>query len=131
MRALKVPFEVDPTGRSSSVEGEYPVLATYLRMLLLTRIGERVMRPTYGSMLQESLFEGIDDVFIAELDGDVRDAVRDWEPDVEIVALNFETVQESRINVELVFRVRSNLSGETSAVAVEIDAGGTVEEMDL
>lgn len=127
MKALKVPFEFDPSGRTAKVEGEYPVLATYLRTLLLTRIGERVMRPTYGSEVAGALFEPMSPAFRAELEGDIRDAVTAWEPDASVTALDVAE-DGSTLRVELEFRARSNLSEESSTVSVEIDRGGTVEE---
>lgn len=130
MKALKVPFEFDPSGRTAKVEGEYPVLATYIRTLLLTRVGERVMRPTYGSQVASSLFEPMGPAFIAELEGDIKDAIANWEPDVAIMRLDVRE-QETTVRVDLEFRVRSNLSGETSTVSVEIDRGGTVQETTL
>ena len=130
MKALKVPFELDPSGRTAKVEGEYPVLATYIRTLLLTRVGERVMRPTYGSQVASSLFEPMGPAFIAELEGDIRDSIINWEPDVVIVRLDVRE-QETTIRVDLEFRVRSNLSEETSTISVEIDRGGTVQETTL
>jgi uncharacterized protein len=128
VRTLKVPFEIAPTGKVAHVEGEYAVLATYLRSLLMTRIGERVMRPTYGSRVQESLFEGLGPQLEAELDGDIRDAVRAWEPQIEIMGLRFET-NDSTLGIELEFRSRSNLSDDSvTTLSVSIDRGGTVEE---
>lgn len=128
MRALKVPFEIDPSGRISTVEGEYPVLAAYIHALLMTRRGERVMRPGFGSSLPEAVFEPLGTVFEAELEGDIRDAIRLWEPDVEIHEVNFSTWEETQITVEVIFSVRSNLAGAASTVSVVIDVGGTVEE---
>lgn len=130
MRALKVPFEFDPSGRVAKVEGEFPVLATYIRTLLLTRIGERVMRPTYGSTVMDALFEPMGPRFRAELEADIHDAVRTWEPEAEIMALELHE-EESSVNVELAFRARSNLSGAASTVSVEIDRGGVVQETAL
>lgn len=127
MKALKVPFEFDPSGRTAKVEGEYPVLATYLRTLLLTRIGERVMRPTYGSEVASALFEPMGPSFRAELEADIRDAVTTWEPDAQVMALRLAE-SESVLKVDLEFRARSNLSEESSTISVEIDRGGTVEE---
>lgn len=127
MKALKVPFEFDPSGRTAKVEGEYPVLATYLRTLLLTRIGERVMRPVYGSEVAGALFEPMGPNFRAELEADIRDAVISWEPDAEVMNLRL-TEDETTLKVDLEFRARSNLSGESSTISVEIDRGGTVQE---
>lgn len=127
MKALKVPFEFDPSGRTAKVEGEYPVLATYLRTLLLTRIGERVMRPTYGAEVAGALFEPMGPNFRAELEADIRDAVISWEPDAEVTNLRL-TEDETTLKVDLEFRARSNLSGESSTISVEIDRGGTVQE---
>ncbi|MCA1781558.1 MAG: GPW/gp25 family protein [Dermatophilaceae bacterium] len=127
MKSLKVPFEFDPSGRVAKVEGEYPVLATYIRTLLLTRIGERVMRPEYGSMVMESVFEPMGPRFRAELEADIQDAMRDWSPETEVTRIDLQE-RESTLSVDLEFRARSNLSGETSTLSVEIDRGGVVEE---
>jgi len=109
MKTIRVPFEFDPSGRTAKVEGEFPVLATYIRTLLLTRIGERVMRPTYGSAVMDAVFEPMGPRFRAELEADIQDAVRTWEPEAEIMALELHE-EESTLNVELAFRAPNNIS---------------------
>ena len=52
-----------------------------LRNLLLTRVGERVMQPDFGTTLHNVLFEPMDDEqFEEKLTGSITDKVELWLP---------------------------------------------------
>lgn len=128
MITLETPFGFSPDGRTSRVSGEYPVLATYIRNLLLTRIGERVMLPDYGSEVASALFEPMGPNYEAELQGDIRDAIRVWEPGAEVVDVTIRQ-EETAFHIDVSFRARSNLEDDRVAtLSVSIDVGGTVQE---
>lgn len=128
IRAMQVPFRIDPTGRVGWVEGDHPVMAQYLHALIMTKIGERVMRPRYGSMVSESLFEPIDEGYLGELEADIRDAITAWEPDCRLHMVDIEWNQQSRLDLEVSFSVRSTITEQPVRFSVAIDVGGGVAE---
>jgi len=57
-----------------------------LLQLLLTSPGERVMRPDFGTIIKESLFEPIDSVTLRDIEKDVNNKIRTFEPRVSATA---------------------------------------------
>lgn len=55
-----------------------------LWILLSTRIGERIMLPTYGCDLQRMVFASLTTTLINEIAVLVTNAIRDWEPRVTV-----------------------------------------------
>jgi phage baseplate assembly protein W len=89
-----------------------------LKNLLLTRKGERIMQPEFGTDLQYYLFEQITDEFEFQekLIGEIRSSLSFWMPYVSIQDLNVDTnpVSDSRIvepNHAVVITLKLYISG--------------------
>lgn len=54
-------------------------------MVLSTAQFERVMRPTYGSGVHRIPFEPLDEITAFDLEGEVSDAISNWEPRVSVL----------------------------------------------
>jgi len=84
-----------------------------LKNLLLTKKGERIAQPNFGSGLQDLLFEQIDDEFEGKLVDTVTEAVQTWLPYINIedidVNMNNENKDNNRVGVEIKFRVGETL----------------------
>ena len=93
-----------------------------LQLLLTTRPGERVMRPGYGCQLHELAFAPNDDTTAGLAIYYVRQAIRRWEPRVEIVDLdaNRDEGSPSRLNVLLEFLVRPHASRQQVRLSVDL-----------
>jgi phage baseplate assembly protein W len=63
-----------------------------LKNLILTRQGERIMEPLFGTKLQDSLFEQNDSLLKESLENSILQAVAFWLPYITITKLNIETV---------------------------------------
>jgi phage baseplate assembly protein W len=57
--ALKLPLSLDLAGNLVLANTQEQIWADRVRIALGTRIGERVMRPTYGTQIGESLFDTV------------------------------------------------------------------------
>lgn len=125
---LRIPFNIGPTGRIARAEGEYDVVNQHIKNILLTRITERVMRPRYGSRVRDFLFEPIDEMNMQELDDNIRDAIRRWEPAVDVLQVYMDD-RGSYLEVEVQFTLGSTLGAAPRTVSVSIAKGGEVEEM--
>jgi uncharacterized protein len=54
---ISLPFSFDEYGRISTTDDQKLIWRDRVRLVLMTRFGERVMRPSFGSDLVNSLFE--------------------------------------------------------------------------
>lgn len=106
-RGWRFPILPDESGRLAYAEGDAHVEQS-LRVLLLTRLGERVMRPAFGSDAPRLVFAPGSERYLRLLESTVRDAVRDWEPRVVLDAVRAEADQrdETQIMVSIAYRVR-------------------------
>ena len=63
-----------------------------LKNLILTRRGERVLQPLFGTNLQDALFEQNDDLLRESIETNIIEAVEFWLPYISIRELNVQTV---------------------------------------
>ena len=96
-----------------------------LLLLLLTRPGERVMRPTYGCDLFKLIFWPNDDTTAGLAIHYVRQAVTRWEPRVDRVRVDAVRNPEdaSKLDIFLEYRVRSTGDEDRLSVQVRLDGG--------
>ncbi len=103
----RFPILPDEAGRLAYAVGEQSI-EHCLRALLLTATGERVMRPDFGTRAQESVFAPGSVQNLRTLEQSVADAVRAYEPRVELDSVRAEAdlADESRLTVSVEYRVR-------------------------
>jgi phage baseplate assembly protein W len=103
----RFPILPDEAGRLSYAVGETSI-EHCLRALLLTATGERVMRPDFGTTVAESVFAPGSVQNLRSLERSVADAVRKFEPRVELSGVLAETdpADESRVTISVEYRIR-------------------------
>jgi Bacteriophage baseplate protein W len=103
----RFPILPDAAGSLGYTAGDENVEQS-LRILLLTAVGDRVMRPSFGTQAERLLFAPGSVRFLRLLETSVREAVRDWEPrgDLDSVAAEADPADETRILVSIAYRVR-------------------------
>jgi len=80
-----------------------------IRIILETARGERVMRPGFGCGLQERVFDINNVSTRAAAADDVREALRRWEPRIEVldVVVTAGGASDEILNISIDYRVRS------------------------
>jgi uncharacterized protein len=103
----RFPILPDEAGRLGYAVGEQSI-EHCLRALLLTATGERVMRPDFGTRAQQSVFAPGSVENLRILEESVAEAVRTFEPRVELDSVTAEAdlTDESRVTVSVEYRVR-------------------------
>jgi phage baseplate assembly protein W len=83
-----------------------------LRILLLTRVGERVMRGNFGTRIPEFVFKPGSQQHLRAIEREVDRAVTAWEPRVDLLDVSAEQdpVDEVRVVVSVSYRVRRSNS---------------------
>ena len=103
------PIEVDEaTGKMKMVSLEEDIVQA-IRIILMTRKGERVMRPEFGCDIYDYAFDTADYTTLVQMEHAVREALIRWEPritDIE-VRINDEQEQEGVLLIEISYVVRS------------------------
>lgn len=103
----RFPIVPDDAGRLGYAAGTASIDAC-LRALLLTGLGERLMRPDLGTRAPELVFAPGSPQNLHDLEDSIRDAVIRFEPRVQVDDVRAETVPDdhSQVTVSLVYRIR-------------------------
>jgi phage baseplate assembly protein W len=112
-RGMAFPIQLNGTGGFDYVEGEQHVEQS-LKILLMTSLGERVMRPGLGCKAPGMVFAPGSVQYLRLLETTVRESVRDWEPRVELEDVQAEATagSENHVVVNIAYKIRgSNARG--------------------
>lgn len=103
------PLQVEEaTGKMMTVSLEEDIREA-ISIILMTRKGERVMRPDFGCNIYDYAFDTMDYTTLVQMENTVRDALIRWEPritDIQ-VHVNNEQEQEGTLLIEISYLVRS------------------------
>lgn len=104
----RFPILPDATGGLGYVSGDVNVEQS-LRILLLTELGQRVMRPDFGCKAGRLVFAPGSLPMLGQLEITVREAIRDWEPRIELesVLAEADPNDATRVSVVVAYKVRA------------------------
>lgn len=103
----RFPILPDASGSLSYVDGDENVEQS-LKVLLLTHLGQRVMRPDFGTRSRSLVFSPGSLQYLGLLESTIRDAVRDWEPriNLEQVRAEVDPEDETHVTIHIGYLVR-------------------------
>jgi len=102
----KFPVSVDETtGRIKTSQFEEDIEEA-VRIIIMTRKGERMMQPEFGCGLQDYLFAGMDYDTISQMRLEVQRSLLNWEPRITDVEVRLEA-GDGRIMIHISYVVRS------------------------
>lgn len=83
-----------------------------LEIILSTRLGERIMKPSFGCNLDELLFKSLDLSLITSVKNLVENAILYFEPRIDVNSINIENSNDTEglLLIEIDFTVRSTNS---------------------
>lgn len=85
-------------------------VAESIRLVLLTSLGERVMRSSFGSEVPEILFEPLTPATTSRLRDAIAGALARWEPRIDV--LEVDVARDPDVNTKLIasltYRLREN-----------------------
>lgn len=105
----KFPIRVDETTgriRTSSYEED---VEEAIRIIMLTRKGERVMQPEFGCGIQDFVFQTMDYTTISQMEHQILEALILWEPRIIDPEVHIETdeIESGKLNIHISYTVRS------------------------
>ncbi len=108
-RGWRFPIQPDAGGGLGYVSGEANIEQS-LRLLLMTGLGERVMRATFGCDAPRLVFAPGSIQYLRLLETTIREAVRDWEPRVTLEGVYAEANpgDETKVMVSIDYRIRGS-----------------------
>lgn len=108
-RGWGFPVVFENQGRAVRMAEAEEDIRQSLGILLSTRLGERVLRPTFGWKRGALLFEPLSTSFAAYLSREVETAILFYEPRIELNRVNFDIPpgQPGLIEIRLDYTVRT------------------------
>ena len=103
------PIQVDGSGTIAYKEGKDNIEQS-LKILLMTALGERVMRSEYGNQAPDLVFSPGSVQYLKLLEKSIEDAIIRWEPRVIINEVIAESVdgEENRVIVNIAYTIRGS-----------------------
>jgi phage baseplate assembly protein W len=95
-----------------------------LKNLLLTYQGERVHQPNFGSKLRQLCFEQLDDNLPTRIEEEVRRAVSNWLPYINIIEVQTLTSDSDTNSIYVTVKYSTTLNPQTMS-QVTLDASYT------
>lgn len=99
---LNFPLKTDARGQIKMSTGSQDIEQS-IRIIISTRPGERVMRPTFGCRAYELIFEPRSPTTISLLQEYVYEALRIWEPRINVTQV--EVTADDNIDGALVAKI--------------------------
>jgi phage baseplate assembly protein W len=108
---VKIPIQPGNAGYFEQTFTTLDEAKSNLINLLLTRKGERVMQPEFGTSIYSILFENVATDIKLILEEDIREAVRTWLSYILISSVDINTDRldnENRIDISVTFSLKSD-----------------------
>lgn len=120
---ITLPVKRGNTGYFEQAFSSFEQAKSNLKNLLLTRKGERIMQPNFGSGLHELLFEQADEQLEQRLEEEITNTVNFWLPYVSIseieVNMTDEMKDRNHVDMKVVFTVGNTFEPQELTFTVE------------
>jgi phage baseplate assembly protein W len=130
--AISLPFSVDPYGSITSTVDQAKIWADRVRSVIGTNLNERVMLPTFGTLVPSSFMETVD-AADALISSEIRTAFANQLP-----LLTFEKADitydeySNTVNISIVYDLPNNQETATTTIAlITIDGNSPASEENL
>jgi phage baseplate assembly protein W len=107
-KAISLPFSIDSFGKISTTTDQTKIWADKVRSVLGTSIRERVMRPTFGTLIPFSLFNSIENA-VSEIEDEVR---RAFSKQLQILSLLSVDIEQNNYTNDLKITVVYSLPNQ-------------------
>src|SRR4030095_2382592 len=94
-RGWSFPPEFDKAAKGLVMLEEETDIESSLQILLSTRIGERIMQPTYGCNLDEMVFESMNLTMLTYMRDLIENAILYHEPRIELEKVDIDTSNQN------------------------------------
>ena len=119
IRGFSIPFRIDPTTGGIAVQSGDEKLKENLIHILLTRIGERVMRRAYGGGVHDMLHDPNNDALRTLAQHQIGRAIAEWEPRVLLQGLDI-TQQHGELFIHIRYVVRRTRQAESVSLPLGV-----------
>jgi len=109
-KTLNIINPISPAKRNGVFEVSRTSIEKYksnLYTLLFTGVDERVMFPEFGTRITQLLFEPFDQSVLISIENEIKEKVKEWIPEINILKIEFPTINDdienNRLNIRITF----------------------------
>jgi hypothetical protein len=118
---ITLPIQIGNTAFNQSFKTAEQA-SSNIKNLLLTKRGERIMQPNFGSGLQELLFDFNDDTLSEKIEETITNSLENWLPYIVVQQINVNQSNDNKdrntVGITISFNVRN--SPELNTVSFNI-----------
>jgi phage baseplate assembly protein W len=103
---LSFPIRVDQRGGLALSSGAEDVEEA-IALILGTAFGERPMRPEFGCLIHDLVFEAVDAHTIGRVEHAIRDSLDRWEPRIEVLEVEPMRTDDGVLMIEITYVLRA------------------------
>lgn len=120
---LRFPIGVNPvTGRMEECSYEESIRES-ICLIIMTKKGERVMRPDFGCDIHQYLFENVNYTMLCLIQRMVEAALIQWEPRITEITAEVTEAENHRLLLTIRYRIRT--TGILSQTEISFDMLGS------
>ena len=120
---ITIPIQRGEDGYFRQAFRTFDQIRSNLKNLLLTKKGERIFQPEFGSGLHDLLFNPATEKFEEDLENTINDAIAQWLPYIVVEDINIDISKEQTDNnqakVSLKFKQEGDQTLDTLTFLVE------------
>jgi phage baseplate assembly protein W len=109
---VTLPFQRGATGYFAQSFQTIDQVKSNIKNLILTRKGERIMHPSFGTTLYESLFNQNTDDLEMEIQSSIESAIGEWMPFISIEEIGVDQSNTDRDNYFFVVSLKFKVAGQ-------------------
>ena len=125
MKAISFPYTLDIFGKTTSTTNQAKIYQDRVLTLLSTAIGERPMRPTYGTDIGTAMFENQGNVK-ESINEAIRSAIATWIPEIRVQKIDFiGFLDEGQVSVAVTVILPDFVSLEVQILSTTLNPDAT------
>ena len=107
-KGFAFPLSVDSTGGRMNMVSYEDSIRQSIYIILMTRKGERPMRPDFGCGIHDYVFSAINYFNISRMEEEIREALILWEPRIQDTEVSItESGEAGRLDINISYVVRT------------------------
>ena len=120
---ITLPVQRGNSGYFNQAFSSFEQAKSNLKNLLLTRKGERLFQPNFGTGLHELLFEQLDNKLEAQLESTITDSVNFWLPYIDIEQIDVQMTDAMKDLNTAEMSLKFSVSGQPELQEITFKVG--------
>lgn len=98
-------LNIHPLQKDITILKDIKSINNALKNIILTRKGERIFNPYFGTNTVDIIFENINVITTSELIENITESIKTWETRIKLIQINIYTISENdyTLDIEIIY----------------------------